>query len=88
MHGLKVTYKGLAPAINHYTELCVLGKISTPNALIFFQQIGLIVPHLWSSSGTRFDVFSLPQVCRLSCNQHVSDTPIYKFDLLILNIIT
>ena len=26
--------------------------------------------------------------CRLGCDQHVSDTPIYKFDLLILNIVT
>ncbi len=25
---------------------------------------------------------------RLGCDQHVSDTPIYKFDRLILNIIT
>ncbi len=29
-----------------------------------------------------------PYTYRLDCDQHVSDTPIYKFDLLILNIIT
>ena len=41
---------------SYYSQKCVLEKISTPNASIFFLQISLFVAQLWSNSATRFDV--------------------------------
>ncbi len=80
------------------TRLLVYGMMSYWASPFLYKsclrKLTLICVYLWAVYHNHhmltelFWHFHRKQSCRPDCDQHVSDTPIYKFDLLILNIIT